>query len=81
MSLWEGSRGAAGAARMAFVALGFVLLCLGLAVKSTYVVIAIGYLVVLLVDCLRKRDGAWGIGLRAARKPAKDRLECHGTVQ
>lgn len=61
MSLWERSRGAAGAARMAFVALGFVLLCLGLAVKSTYVVIAIGYLVVLLVDCLRKRDGAWGI--------------------
>ncbi len=58
MDLWVESRSATGAHRIAFFVLGFIALAVGLAVKSTYVVVALGFLLVLLVDCLRKQDGA-----------------------
>ena len=58
MDLWAESRSATGASRIALFALGFIALAVGLAVKSTYVVVALGFLLVLLVDCLRRQDGA-----------------------
>lgn len=56
MDLWLRSREQTGTRRHLYVMTGFLTLAFGLAVKSTYVVVAIGFLLVLLIDCLRKRD-------------------------
>lgn len=58
MDLWLRSREQTGTRRRLYVLTGSLALAFGLAVKSTYVVVAIGFLLVLLIDCLRKRD-AW----------------------
>ncbi len=57
VELWMRSRTQGGAGKWRMLAGAFVLLTLGLMVKSTYLVVAIGALIVLLVDCARKRDG------------------------
>lgn len=56
MGLWLESKHSDAGGAATRVALGLIALALGLAIKSTYVVVAIGVLMVLLVDCLKKRD-------------------------
>lgn len=55
VELWMRSRGETRAREFAMIAGAFVLLAIGLMVKSTYLIVAIGALIVLLIDCVRKR--------------------------
>ncbi len=55
IELWMRSRIAERPRELALIAAAFVVLTLGFMVKSTYLVCAIGALIVLLIDCVRKR--------------------------
>ena len=66
VELWMRSRGKGRKEQVAELALAFLVLTLGLMVKSTYVVVVIGALIVLLIDCLRRRTPARAVALVAS---------------
>ena len=66
VELWMRSRGKGRKEQVAKLALAFLVLTLGLMVKSTYVVVVIGALIVLLIDCLRRRTPARAVALVAS---------------
>ncbi len=66
VELWMRSRGKSGKEQAAKLGLAFLVLTLGLMVKSTYVVVAIGALIVLLIDCLRQRTPVRAVALMAS---------------
>lgn len=55
VELWMRSRGQCRGRELTLIAGAFVLLTIGLMVKSTYLVVAIGALIVLIIDCVRKK--------------------------
>ncbi len=55
VELWVRSRGERSGRELALLMGAFVLLAIGLMIKSTYLIVAIGALIVLLIDCVRKR--------------------------
>ena len=66
VELWMRSRDRGRKEQVAELALAFLVLTLGLMVKSTYVVVVIGALIVLLIDCLRRRTPVRAVALVAS---------------